>query len=190
MFICYISVSGFIGLTVLIDLYFFQDILAPLSLFTGYALMLSSTLLFFLPLKFFWLPEEIKHFFDKAIFGFKILSKQPRFILKQVAWQFLLMLFLAVRYWLAFRMLSQNITISRALLLSTSSILTQVVSIAPGGLGVREVIIGGVSSVLGMDMSIGILASGLDRIISTIVIFITGIISMLVLAPKNDSVSN
>lgn len=91
---------------------------------------------------------------------------------------------LAIRYWLAFQMVSQNITIGDAILFSSATILTQLVSIAPGGLGVREAIVGIIATTLGFDTTVSVIAVGIDRLISTIPILILGGLSAVILGKQ------
>jgi uncharacterized protein (TIRG00374 family) len=94
------------------------------------------------------------------------------------------MLVLAARYWLAFRMLSQQLTFGEVVLLSSSSVLTQMAGFAPGGLGVREAIVGAVASALGFDLAVSMVAVSLDRLISTVVILIIGGVSTVILGKQ------
>ena len=81
-------------------------------------------------------------------------------------------------------MLSQNVTFGDVMLFSAASILTQLVSIAPGGLGVREAIVGAVASALGFDMGMSLVAVGLDRLISTLAILLIGGLSAIILGKQ------
>lgn len=99
------------------------------------------------------------------------------------------MLTLAIRYWFAFRMLSQNVKISDAILFSSISVLTQLVSIAPGGLGVTETIVGGIAFLLGFELGVSIVAVGIDRLISTSVILVVGGASTIILGKQLSDIS-
>lgn len=184
-FLFYITISGFIGLMIL--LYWLvsgtrESI--PTSLLISYLLMASSFFLLFLPFEKLWLPENIRNRIQQAIKGWETLRKTPVLLAQLAGLQVLLMILLAGKYWLAFHMLSQNVTMDQTLLFSTASILTQLVSIAPGGLGVREMIVGAVSGILGFDASAGILAVGLDRLISTATVFLVGWTSIAILGNR------
>jgi uncharacterized membrane protein YbhN (UPF0104 family) len=184
LFLCFVTVSGIIGLLVLLFWYMTGAKTIPTSLLVGYSLMALCFLFIFLPLDRLWLPERIRIRMKQASEGWKMLNKTPALLFRIVSLQAFLMILLAGRYWLAFQMLSQDVTIGQVLLFSTASMLTQLVSIAPGGLGVREAIVGGVAGVLGFDISVGILAAGLDRIISTVVVFGVGWVSIAILGEK------
>jgi len=95
-----------------------------------------------------------------------------------------LMLFLAIRYWLAFHMLSQDVSVADVILFSSASVLTQLVSVAPGGLGVTEAIVGAIASAIGFDLGVSIVSVGLDRLVSTFVILLVGGISTIILSKQ------
>jgi uncharacterized membrane protein YbhN (UPF0104 family) len=184
LFLCFITVSGVLGLLILLYWYLSSAEIVPASLLVGYSLMAFSFLLLFLPLGKVWVPESIRTHMKQAMEGWKTLSQTPILLVKIVSLQSLLMVLLAGRYWLAFQMLSQDVSMEQVLLFSTASILTQLVSISPGGFGVRELIVGTVAGVLGFDVSVGVLAAGLDRLISTLVVFLAGWISLVLLGKQ------
>jgi uncharacterized protein (TIRG00374 family) len=93
-------------------------------------------------------------------------------------------LILAGRFWLAFRALSQDVSLSHCLLFSSATVLTRLVSIAPGGLGVREAIVAGVASSIGFDAGVGAVSVGLDRLIETSVIVLLGVVYTYVLGTQ------
>jgi uncharacterized protein (TIRG00374 family) len=74
-------------------------------------------------------------------------------------------------------MLSQAVTGGQALLFSSASVLTQLISFAPGGLGVREAIVGAVASALGFELAVSLAAVELDRLVATFTIVLVGWIS-------------
>jgi len=81
-------------------------------------------------------------------------------------------------------MLSQNVTLSQTLLFASASILTQLVTIAPGDLGVREAIVASVATVLGFDAGISVVAVSLDRLVAIVAIVLTGWVSMMILGKQ------
>jgi len=184
LFFCFFSVNGLIGVIIL--LYWAVSENAPVYpfLLIGFSLMAACLLIFWLPLERIKIPEKVRKWFHQAVEGWMLISGNYVLLLRLIGLQTVLMLLLAIRYWLAFHMLSQNITLDQAVLISTASILTQLVSIAPGGLGVRETIVGAVASALGFDVGTSVVAVGLDRLISTLGIFLTGGISTIVLSKQ------
>ena len=93
----------------------------------------------------------------------------------------------AARYWIAFHTLSQDVTYAQCLLFAAATILTRLVSIAPGGLGVREGIVAGVASLLGFEAGVSAVAVGLDRLVATSVIIVLGTIYTYLLSAKATS---
>jgi uncharacterized membrane protein YbhN (UPF0104 family) len=184
LFVCFVSLDGFIGLLILLYWALVMKVPAPLSLWIGFLAMAAAILVFLLPVERLRLPERIHARVQQALEGWVHIREHPLMVLKVLGIQVIMILLAAARYWLAFHMLSQDVTFGQVLLMSNASILTQVVSIAPGGLGVREAIVGGVAAMLGFDMAASVLAVGLDRLMSTAVIFLAGGASMLLLGSQ------
>lgn len=181
LFFCYIALNGLIGLTVLVYWAVFRHVAVSLILVIGFSLMVASILVFWVPLKRIKVPVRLQEPIARALDGWLHISKNLPMTFKIIALQFVMIILLSIRYWLAFRMLSQEVSIGQLLLMSTASILTQVVSIAPGGLGVREGIVGGIAALLGFDVGVSVVAVGLDRLVSTFVKFLAGGISTVIL---------
>ena len=183
LFICYIVVNGAMGMVILLSWMSSNKIVSPV-LFAGYTGMIASLLIFWLPLERVRVPGKIEKWVRQAIDGWVAISRNPTLLLKIILLQVILVVLLGLRYWLAFHMLSQKVTISQTILLASASILTQLVSIAPGGLGVREAIVGAVASMLGFDIGISVIAVGLDRLVVTIMIVLAGWISTVILGKQ------
>jgi uncharacterized protein (TIRG00374 family) len=113
-----------------------------------------------------------------------LISRNRLLLVQLVGLQAILILLLAIRYWLAFHMLSQEVSLSQTLLFASASILTQLVSIAPGGLGVREAIVAAVATALGFQPGASVVAVGLDRLIMTAAVLITGAVSTWLLGRR------
>lgn len=184
LFFCFVAVNGLIGSAVLLYWMVFKNMDVPVFLFVGFLAMVSFILVFWLPIDRIRLSEKILKSLSQALEGWSIIGKNPVLMLKLIGLQITLMLLLATRYWLTFHMLSQNITLSQAILFSSASILTQLVSIAPGGLGVREMIVGGVASALGFDMGVSVVAVGLDSLVATLIVVLVGGISTIILGKQ------
>ena len=184
LFFCFLVVNGIIGVFVLLYWYFSKNTpISPMLMF-GFLLMVACVSAFGLPLERIKFPEKIHRWIHQSMEGWLLIRRNTFLLLRLIGLQTILMLLLAIRYWLAFRMLSQNISLDQAVLFSAASILTQVVSIAPGGLGVRELIVSAVASALGFDLGASIAAVGLDRLISTLGIFLMGGASSVVLSKQ------
>jgi uncharacterized membrane protein YbhN (UPF0104 family) len=181
LFFCFVSVNGIIGTGILLFWILFRNITVPPALIFGFVAMALWLMIFWLPVARLRMPSALRARLEQALEGWRLIGGKPAVIGKLVGLQTALMLVLAFRYWLAFQMLSQNVSVGDVVLFSAASVLTQLVGIAPGGLGVTEGIVGGVASLLGFDLGVSIVAVGLDRLISTVVIFLFGGIGMVVL---------
>jgi uncharacterized protein (TIRG00374 family) len=93
-------------------------------------------------------------------------------------------LLFAGRLWIAFHALSQGVTLDQCILFSSAAILTRLVSIAPGGLGVREAIVTSVASALGFDAGVSLVAVIIDRLVETVVVITLGIVYTYTLGKK------
>lgn len=189
LFFCFISVNGFIG--VLIMLYWILNGggTVPPILLLGFVLMASCIIVFVIPVEHIKVSGKLQNRLMQALDGWRIIGSKPLLLSKILGLQTLLMFLLAVRYWFAFQMLSQDLGVGQVILFSSGSVLTQLVSIAPGGLGVTETIVGGIASLLGFDMAVSIVAVGLDRLVSTVVIFVVGGISTVILGKQLSDAS-
>jgi uncharacterized protein (TIRG00374 family) len=113
-----------------------------------------------------------------------VIIKNKALLPKLVGLQVAILFLSALRYWLSFRMLSQQISLSAAMLFANASVLSQLVSITPGDLGVREAIVGAIASTLGFDVGVSIIAVGLDRLVSTFAILLLGGFSTVMLGKR------
>jgi len=82
---------------------------------------------------------------------------------------------MAGRYWIAIQAFSLHIPFLETILFGSATILTRLVNIIPGGIGITEGIVAGLGSLLGFDPIILAVAVGLDRIIATTVVLILGL---------------
>ena len=184
LFFCFVAANGIIGLAILAYWMFFTGKAIHPLLIAGFFLMTVSILTFWLPIGRVRMPVRILHLFDQALNGWYLIRKNYLLVAKLIGLQTGLMLMLAFRYWLAFHMLSQDVSVGDVILFSSAAVLTQLVSVAPGGLGVTEAIVGGVASALGFDLGVSVAAVALDRLISTMVILLVGGISTVILGKQ------
>lgn len=181
LYLYFISTNGFIGFTTLLVYVCFTNVSNSSALLVAYLLMTCSILFFRMPLPKITLPAKMHIWIRQAEEGLSFVNADCFVLMKIIILQVALIFLLAFRYWLAFHMLSQDVTMGYSLLFASATILTQLVSIAPGGLGVREAIVGAVAALLGVDPAISMIAVGLDRLVSTVMIILTGWIGMLAL---------
>ena len=166
LYICFMSSNGLVGLGGLAYQRLVGDP-APLLLTLGFLGMAATILVLWIPIDARFLPGRWAKQVARLIEGWRLLKENHRLVAGAVGLQTALTVLAAARLWIAFHALSQNVTLNHCLLFSSASILTRLVSISPGGLGVREAIIASVASVLGFDLGISAVAVGLERLIST-----------------------
>lgn len=184
LFFCFIATSGCVGVIILVYWCFFKKIAVSPVLLIGFASMLSCFFVFWLPLYRIRIPDRIRKWIDEAVEGWAIIIKNPTLLLQIIGLQVILLLLSAIKYQLAFHMLSQKVDLSETILFSSATVLSQLISIAPGDLGIREAIVGTIASILGFDMGVSVVAVGLDRLISTFAILLLGGISTVILGKQ------
>lgn len=189
LFFCSLAVYGLLGIAILLYWLLIRNIVASSVLFIGFGTMAASLLIFIFPVDFIKIPEVLYKWVHQAVEGWTLISKNPVLMLKLLGLQTGTMFLMAFRYWLAFHMLSQNVSVSQVLLMACASVLTQLVSFAPGGLGVREAIVGGIASALGFDAATSVAAVVLDRLVSTVMVVIIGWISTIILGKEISGTS-
>lgn len=184
LLICFISANGMIGTTILVYWMLFRNTAVPPILLIGFGSMAIALLIFWLPVDRALFFPTLRARLEQALEGWRLIQEAPFALSRLTGLQIALMLLLAIRYWLAFNMVSQHVGYSEVILFSSASVLTQLVGVAPGGLGVTEAIVGGVASLLGFDLVASVFAVGLDRLISTLVILFVGGISAIALSKQ------
>jgi uncharacterized protein (TIRG00374 family) len=184
LFFCYLAINGLIGIVVLVSWITVTKTTVPAGLLTPFTIMMACILVFWLPVEKIRMPEKIRQLMNQAIDGWTTIGRNPDLLLKLTSLQIVLIVLLSLRYWIAFRMLSQDVTMGQTLLFASASILTQLISIAPGGLGVREAIVASVATILGFDAGVSVVAIGLDRLVITIMIVLTGWVSTIILGKQ------
>jgi uncharacterized membrane protein YbhN (UPF0104 family) len=184
LFFCSVAVNGVVGTVILLYWTLMKHTAVSHVLLFGFIGMAACVLIFLLPFAQVRLPGRIGEWLTQALKGWYVISHNSTLLIKVLGLQIGFMFLFAIRQFLAFNMLSQNMTISQAILLSSGAILTQLVSFAPGGLGVREVIVGSIASILGYDLTVSIAAVELDRVISTLTIVVIGWVSTVILGKQ------
>jgi uncharacterized membrane protein YbhN (UPF0104 family) len=176
LYICFISVNGFIGLVTILFLSFTKSVHAPWILVSGFIIFILFIGALWIPLDARFLPQTWSDRLIKIQEGWGILGKHPKVLLQIAGLQATSLFFIAGRLFIAFSVLSQDVLFSYCILFAAASILTRLVTIAPGGIGVREGIIGGLSSLFGFDFGITVVAVMIDRVASTTILLFLGAI--------------
>ncbi|MGD8814959.1 MAG: lysylphosphatidylglycerol synthase transmembrane domain-containing protein [Anaerolineales bacterium] len=178
LYIVFLFTSGLTGIAVLLYMDWATSNSSPSILYAAFLAMSASILTFAVPSYAKSETGSLKKRIAEAITGWEILKKRPSLILWFIFIQLIMSLLFAWRLWIAFRTLSQDVTLAHCLLFSSATTLTQLVTIMPAGLGIREGIVAGVSSLQGFDAAASTLAVGLDRIVSSAVILVMGALSL------------
>ncbi len=176
LYVCFVSINGLLGLSILVVWWIGGNFIFPIWLALGFFCMLMSILILWLPFERILINSKVYKILKNFVEGWKILRSNLRLLGILLFLQILNTILFAYRYYFSFRSLSQHISFFECLLFSSSTILTRIVSFAPGGLGVREGIVAGLASVLGYELNASVAALSIDRLISTIVIIIFGTI--------------
>jgi uncharacterized membrane protein YbhN (UPF0104 family) len=189
-FVCFTASNGIIGLSIL--LYWIMAATREISpfLLLAFLLMSLSMLIFWFPFEKLNLSEKIRKRFVQILEGWLLISRKPDIVVKIVILQICLMLLMALRYWIAFRMISSNVLFSQCILFAAVYILEQIVGIMPSGLGIREGMVAAIAAALNFDVVVSIVAVELDRLVSTVVILLLGWLSMVLLGRQMIKLPN
>ncbi len=184
LYICFLATNGIAGLLGILYLYWLKGYPIPIILIIGFGLMVGSLVFLWFPIKVSYLPKRWHSVLEQMKQGWYVFKDNPTLLYRLIAIQTMSIATMSVRFWLAFHVFSQDITMPECLLFASATILTRLVSIAPGGLGVREGIVAGIASMLGFAPGISALAVGLDRLVATITIAILGTIFTYLLSKE------
>lgn len=175
-----ILTSGLAGLAVSLFFYLphFINTIIFIILFAGMAA--GSLVIFLMPrIKFpksgFF--EKINEFFE----SWEILRKDFKTILVLAAADLLILLSVATRYFVIFKMFSLPVAFASCILLSPFNIITHFATIIPGGYGIKEATVGAVSTLTNVSFAAGALATLSDRVIMMAAAFILGPIFSFIL---------
>ena len=132
-------------------------------LFVGFTGLVFPVVLFFLPITRL-VPRRLRKIVNNAHSGWGVISDSfstiTVIIVVRLAGTFLS----AGRLWLLFHAFSQTIGFSHCIVFVSGAILTRLVSVTPGGLGIREVIVGGLSAALGFPFGMAVIVTAADRL--------------------------
>ncbi len=174
LFVVFLTTNGSIGLSLLNVYYWSAGTPAPLVINLGFLLMISSISLFWMPLRMDLFPEKWREYIRKMNEGWRVLKKNINLLIGLIAIQLLAILIMGLRFWLAFQFFAQDISFHLCVLYASATILTRLISVIPGGIGVREGIVAGMAAIFGFEAGVSVLAVGLDRLVSTILIAVLG----------------
>ncbi len=182
LYVCFVAANGVIGLAILIYWEITGELSGPIFLWFGFSGMAVSLLVFWVPLNTKSISENYKNTFLKLIEGWLVLRQKPFVTGRLVLLQCAITIFFAGRFWLAFRMVSQEVFFGQCILFASATVISRLVSIAPGGIGVREGIVAGLAALLGFDAGPIVFAVGIDRLIATSIVILVGTVYTYILS--------
>jgi uncharacterized membrane protein YbhN (UPF0104 family) len=163
---------GFIGFFISSFYYFYRNISVIMPCF--FLSLVTFTLLFIaFSVRFDSSGGALKRL-NQVIEGWNMIRTERTSIVSLMALDLLSAFIFSMRYYIAFRAFSLNISFWYCLMLAPLSILTTFISITPAGLGIREAVIGFTSKILGMGLNPGMYAASLDRAVVMFWVFILG----------------
>jgi uncharacterized protein (TIRG00374 family) len=127
--------------------------------------MVTAIAVLFVPLGRLRFGGRLRILLERVSDGWVALSKNPWLLVLLVSMQVGGIVIIAVRLQLLFQAMSQDVNLLHCLVMASASIMTRLMNISPGGLGVREGIVAGLSTIIGADFGVAVLAVGVDRLI-------------------------
>ncbi len=102
-----------------------------------------------------------------AVLRWKDQSKSPVWLMTRlILVEFGAMTLATTRFWVALYSIGFSVDISQALILAVSVVVAAATGFFPAGLGIRELIAGGLSPLVGLPAAAGILATAVSRVVS------------------------
>lgn len=191
LYIFFVGLYGAVGCVMVLITSLSSGRVVSVWLLAGFTFMM-------LTISVFWLQDGIKRLVGdnfrwtkRLSVGMDHLRNNRRLPVIVGCLQLLLIGLIAARFYIAFRMVSQNAAFSNCVIFSCATVITRLVNVIPAAIGIRESIVGGVASILGFDFSIAVVATGIDRIITTTIIIAAGAVAThqlgrQILKAKND----
>lgn len=177
LFIVAISAAGLSGIAGLVLNRFYTGANVPWLLMAGFVLMALTSIIFAHNLDELLAKVKWHNLGARLASGFALLSRNRSLMLKLNLMSVIGVILFAIRLWAAFRLFSTNVPLHYCLVFSAATTLTQLVGLAPGGLGVRELIIAALGALTQVDPAVSIVAVGLERILS---VTMSGFLAVLV----------
>lgn len=157
----------------------------------NYLISVIFLILVLMPLLFFFMPKitfpqkgllgKINRFSE----GWQILRRNKETLFLLALMDIGMVLCMATRYFILFRMFSLNIDIFSCILIAPFNIITHFATLVPGAYGIKELVVGLVSRLAGVSFDSGVLATLSDRVIMMALAFILGPIFSFVFLRKS-----
>ena len=132
---------------------------------------------------------------NKVLEGWHILRKNKKMVFFLATLDTGIIFIIALRYYIIFKMLSLNTSLTNCILLSPFNIILHFATFIPGGYGVKEAVVGLMAKLTNIGFASGVLATLGDRVIVMLFAFIAGPIFSLLLfkhifLPKEEIKTN
>jgi uncharacterized membrane protein YbhN (UPF0104 family) len=111
--------------------------------------------------------------------GFSVIRERPRVGLQVFGLILAQLVLIAIRFDVALRIVGTNASVNTLLTLAPTATLASFVSIVPGGLGLREGVMGYVTLATGLSFDSGLFAGTIDRAVLLVLLISTGSLSLL-----------
>ncbi len=154
-------------------------------LFAGFACLVFPVVFFSLPIGRL-VPQRLHNLVNKAHSGWAVISGSFSTVAAIIVIRLAGTVLAAGRFWLLFGLFSQAIGFSHCIVFASGAMLTRLVGVTPGGLGVREAIVGGLSAALGFPFGLAVIVTVMDRLIGVLG---AGAIAVIVLPWRQHSLS-
>lgn len=172
LFLFFISVNGATGMVSLLWIHVMGGSQPPGYLAAGFALMLAAILLAVLPTGG---KKSQRTFLADLSRGWSVMRGNTGLLFRTALLQLVGVLLVSGRLLVLFTAMGQQVAFQHCLLFASASILTRLLNFIPGGWGIREGIVAGLASMLGLDFGMSAIVVGVDRLAM--------IVGTLVLAP-------
>ena len=181
-----------IGVIVLLWLWVSEGITSwPLLGVFLFILIFGAGLLIFSPkAKAVEHPSKIRDFINKVHLGWSTLRTSPCIIIKSSALLIANTLISAIRLYVAYKALGHGISMAGCILVGTFANISMFISITPASLGIKEAAILFAGSVIGVAPEISLLAGGIDRAVSMLIVAILGPVGMVKVSHESTKLNN
>jgi uncharacterized membrane protein YbhN (UPF0104 family) len=173
------AVLSFAGCFSTVIVYIFYGVFAGYTL-SVYIILLTLTVALFFSIK--WIVTKVtnRHLFS-FLSGWERIRKSGKKLVVLIAMDFAMISIDTMRIKLSYGRFGFDLNYFKGMAMVPISNLVSVVSMVPGGVVVRELVIGLISEELGMGFKVGVFASALDRALLFFWILLLGALSMVLL---------
>lgn len=171
-------VNSLIGTAVVIFLFVDKQLFHPEIFLIFVSFIVIVTVLLFVPIRRIKAANRVTRKINQVVDGWKIIRSRGKVeILIMLVYLTLSSLFSALFTYVAFRVVTDGISFSDAIIIASMTTLSKKISVTPAGLGIIELVTVITSSALGYVLVYSVAVAVIQRLASTIVYFGGGTIS-------------